>query len=70
MSEFESFYSELPYEKDCSREDYFYYFLRYKIKVFDAKRLEIDKSSEFINEANLLNQCLHDVRMQKKSFEY
>lgn len=47
MSEFDYFYNNVASHMDCSRDEYFHYFLRYKMKVYDAKRLGLDKNADY-----------------------
>ena len=58
FSEFEALYSDIRKNSDCSMEEYFHYFLRYKLKIFDAEKRGLDKSSEYINERERLRKCL------------
>ena len=59
LSEFETLYSDIRKNKDCSVEEYFHYFLKYKLKIFDAKRQGLDKSAEYTDECERLKHCLH-----------
>lgn len=43
LSEFDLLYSNIGKYNDCSKDEYFHYFSRYKLKAFDAKRLGLDK---------------------------
>ena len=43
LSEFAFLYSNIGKYNDCSKNEYFHYFSRYKLKAFDAKRLGLDK---------------------------
>lgn len=47
LSEFDYFYNKVASRMDCSRDEYFHYFLRYKMKVYDAKRLGLDKNADY-----------------------
>ena len=47
LSEFNFFYENVVRYKDCSKEDYFYSFLKYKLKISDAKRLRLDKNIDY-----------------------
>ena len=45
LSEFNAMYDNVSNFRDCSRREYFYYFLTYKLKVYDAERLGLDSVS-------------------------
>lgn len=47
LSEFDYFYNNAASRLDCSKDEYFHYFLRYKMKVYDAKRLGLDKNIDY-----------------------
>ncbi len=47
LSEFNFFYENVVRYRDCSKEDYFYSFLKYKLKISDAKRLRLDKNIDY-----------------------
>lgn len=42
LSEFDAMYDNVSKYRDCSKIEYFYHFLTYKLKVYDAARLRLD----------------------------
>ena len=58
LSEYEDYYRSIDGMSSCSKEDYFYYFLRYKLKVCEAIERKLDKDERFIREFGALRQEL------------
>ena len=60
LSEFNAMYDNVSNFRDCSRSEYFYYFLTYKLKVYDAERLGLDSVSDVEKmRVNLKTELLH-----------
>ena len=55
LSEFESMYSNIVGYTDCSRDEYFHYFSRYKLKAFDAVRLGLGNTVTAVKYKNILS---------------
>lgn len=58
MSEFDYFYNKVASQMDCSRDEFFHYFLRYKMKVYDAKRLGLDKNDDYERKVKRLEAAI------------
>lgn len=61
LSEYEQYYRNISKISDCSVEDYFYYFLQFKLKVYEAKSRGLDEESGFKKEFGLLSNELSGI---------
>lgn len=60
LSEFEFLYSDISRYKDCSKDDFFHYFSRFKLKAFDARRLGLDKNIDGTLRNAIIEEIISD----------